>query len=115
MKKIILTIGMVTLISSLALATEVAIWIASHTATADTTKQLCTGSTPNHGIIHGVCVNTSGAGTMTIYNSSYTAVNIMTALTTTTTGCFYYDMFLSSGVVYSKTGTADSTILYQCY
>jgi hypothetical protein len=107
------------------------IWTSSHTATADTTKPLCISSTyivgtstntsGGRGILHGVCVNDSGpaAGTVAIYNSSSTAVNpvaIIRSTSAVTSGCAFYDVQMSSGIVYTNsTAGNDVTILYECY
>ena len=106
------------------------VWRASHTATADSTKILCQGNTyvingstvtnGNLGILHGVCVNDPSAatGTITVYDSSSTATNafaVIRATAAATMGCMFYDVQVSSGLVYSNSTTNDITLLYQCF
>ena len=92
-----------------------AVWRSSNTATADSTKQLCTQGTPRRGLFHGACVNTGAAGTLTVYNSSSTAANPVAAINTAAAICLYYDVALSSGLVYTNSATANVTLLYDCY
>lgn len=106
------------------------VWISSHTATADTTKILCQSNTfvvagstftnGGKGILHSVCVNdaSAGSGTVTIYNSSSTAVNpvaIIRSTSAVSSGCNMYDVYMSSGLVYTNSATNDVTITYECY
>lgn len=102
-------------------------WLSSNTATADTTKLLCSGSsylvgtstitTGNKGIIHGLCIGNGVPGEIvTVYNSSASATNPIFAVSASTmTPCSIYDVAVSSGLTYSKTSTANVTFLYQCY
>lgn len=105
------------------------VWKSSHTTTADTTQKLCSGSTyllgtstntyGNLGIIHGVCVNSAvSGGTISVYDSSSTATNaiaIMLSTATANSGCFYYDVQVSSGLVYTTSQPNDTTFLYTCF
>jgi hypothetical protein len=103
------------------------IWLSSNVPTAVSTTTLCTptnyvvsGTTyteGGHGVLHGVCVNTAAAGNVQVFNSSATAANSITGLYSTATQvpCNFYDVGISSGLSYDKNGTADITILYQCY
>lgn len=95
-------------------AIDLSVWISSNTATADTTKSLCTTYTAR-GILRGACVNTGVAGTLTLYNSNATATNPVAAIDTSTKGCQFYDVAAMSGVTYTNSATANVTILYQCY
>lgn len=118
MKRIILTISLFAL-PGLLFAVP-AVWRSSHTTTADTTQKLCnqTGSV-RRGILHGVCVNTAvSGGSITVYNSSSTAVNAVAVLASTATlvsGCQFYDISMSSGIVYTTSQPNDTTFLYDCY
>ena len=107
-------------------AVDMDTWTSSNTATADTLKNLCpggyevvNGSTVtfgNRGVIHGVCINTAVAGTLTLYNSSATATSAIAAINTNSAiPCYYYDVAVTSGVTYTNSATANTTILYQCY
>lgn len=115
-------------------AVDTDVWVASHTATADTTKNLCPGvpysvasssfafttyTEGNHGVFHGACVNGGvAATTLTVYNSSATATGVIPIAiiqTSTTMPCSLYDVAVSSGLTYTTSGTADISILYQCY
>lgn len=126
MKKIFILIISFWMGSSLVLAVANNIWLSSNTATADTTQNLCPGKTyvvgtstvteGNHGVFHGVCINTGSAGTFTVYNSSATATSPIAAINTATAQpCSLYDVGVSSGLTYTNSATANLTILYQCY
>jgi hypothetical protein len=104
------------------------VWLGSHTATADTTQVLCLSHTflvgtstiteNGRGILHAVCINQGNQGTVTVYNSSSTAVNpvaVLLSTTAATAGCFTYDIGMSSGIVYSDTAANDVTFTYSCY
>lgn len=105
------------------------VWTSSHTTTADTTQILCKGSTylvgtstvtvGERAIFHGVCANDVPAfGTVTVYNSSSTATNAFAVLRSSTIAngpCAYFDVQLSSGLVYTTSAANDVTFLYQCY
>jgi hypothetical protein len=91
------------------------VWRSSNTATADTAKALCTQGNPRRGVVHGACVNTGVAGTLTIYNSSSTAANPIAAINTANAICTYYDVLMSSGIVYTNSATANVTIMYDCF
>jgi hypothetical protein len=122
MKKIFivgLTILMMTGVSQAAPQ----IWFSSHTETADTTQNLCKGTSysggfyGNHGNFHAVCIDsaTVAASTFIVYNSSGAASNMLVDMDATKAGCNYYDIAISSGLTYSNSSTAHVTILYQCY
>lgn len=92
------------------------IYRSSNTATADTAQAVCRQvKASRHGLLRGACVNTGVAGTFTIYNASSTAVNPVAAINTTNAGCFFYDVAMSSGIVYTNSATANVTLLYDCY
>lgn len=123
MKRLLGAFTLIFAVASGVLAVE-SIWYSSTTATADTTRVLCPKQ-PNvtargHGIYHGVCVSvpTNGlSGMVGVYNSSASAVNIISS---TTTGgyafptCSYYDVAFSSGLTYTNTSTATVTLMYGC-
>jgi hypothetical protein len=103
------------------------IWTSSHTATADTTLNLCKGNTyliqtstyteGNRAILHGICINNGALGnTFTVYNSSGSANNPIALVSTSTPmPCSFYDVSTSSGLTYTNSSTADVTILYNCF
>jgi len=104
------------------------VWLSSHTATADTTQILCPSRTfvlgtstiteGGHAILHGVCVNDANSGTISIYNSSSTAVNavaVIRSTTAATSGCQFFDVQMSSGLVYTTSQPNDVTFLYGCF
>lgn len=121
--------GLLFLFSCPSQAVDADVWLSSHTATADTTKNLCvatnylvgtsTLTTGGRGVFHGACVNSGvAASSLTVYNSSGTAtaaVPIAVIQTSTAMPCSLYDVGVSSGLTYTTSGTADVTILYQCY
>ena len=98
-------------------------WISSNTAVAvDVVQPLCTQArTSRHGMFHGICVNSVNAssGTISIFNSSSTAVSpvAVTLATQTVAGsaCRYFDVYMSSGISWSVTGINDVTAMYECY
>lgn len=113
MKKLLALVAAI-LLPGIVMANPV-VWRSSNTATADSTKALCTQGNPRRGVLHGVCVNTGTAGTLTIYNSSSTAANPIAAINTTNALCNYYDVVTSSGLVYTNSATANVTIMYDCF
>ena len=130
MKKILAIIASFLMFSSQCFALDTDVWLSSNTATADTTKNLCPGipysvasssyttntyTSGNHGIVHGVCINTGAAGTLTVYNSSATATSPIAAMNTAAAApCSFFDVAVSSGLTYTNSATANVTILYQC-
>lgn len=115
MKRFILA-GILFLIPGICHATSTQIWRSSHTASADTAQKLCNQqNTSRHGILGSVCVNTGAAGSLTIYNSSSTAANIVAVIDTTAKGCNRYEVYTSSGLVYTNSATADVTMMFDCY
>jgi hypothetical protein len=95
-------------------------WISSNTATADSFLNLCEPSGGSGSSIrcmfHGICINTSSPGNLAIYNSSGVVSNIIaTVSTSSAVPCNFYDVDVSSGLTYNKTGTADVTILFNRY
>lgn len=95
------------------------VWLSSNTATADTTQVLCPNTAnvnTKRAILHAVCVNTGAAGTLTVYNSSATAVNPLLAMNTAAVvACATYDISTSSGLTYTNSATANVTLTYMCY
>lgn len=93
------------------------VWIATNTATADTTKALCL-SNSLHGrrraVVHSVSVNTGAAGTFTIYNSSAAASNPVAAIDTTAKSYHEFNVQLSTGITYTNSATANVTMMYIC-
>lgn len=73
------------------------------------------------GLLYSVVVSSAGGGTggmMLIANSSWTTSNVYQTIgpiNLATVGQYEYRVILSSGLVYTSTGTAVSTILYDCY
>lgn len=122
MKKMLVILASFLMFSMPAFAISGNVYYSSHTATADTTKALCTSSIPgifgstNKAIINSVCVNTGATtSSVTLYNSSGTAVNTLAVVDATSKGCLSYNVILSSGITYTTAGTADITMMYQCY
>lgn len=106
-------------------------WVSSNTATADTIKNLCPGTSTllvngstqtwgNRGVFHGVCINTGAVGSLSVWNSSApVAANAPSPIavmnTATAQPCSIYDVGFSSGLTYTNSATANITLLYQCY
>jgi hypothetical protein len=93
------------------------VWLSSYTATNDTTGRIACSTVAGGGgcRFHGIVVASSGtASSIIIYNSSSTAVNTVTTINTTTQGLYPFDVYLSSGLVYTTAGTlpAKVNILY---
>lgn len=115
MKKILIALSLI--MAPMSAYAVTAVWVSSNTATADTTKNLCF---PRSGIgaralFHGARINTGAAGTLTIYASSGTAASPIAAINTAALASLDYDVAVSTGLTYSQTGTANITLLYQCY
>lgn len=118
MRKLFLAILIAGISGSYVFADIGSIWISSNTATADTTQNLCKpkqGNTTARGLFHGARINTGGAGTLTVYASSASATSPIAAINTAAVASLDYDVIVSSGLTYSQTGTANITLLYQCY
>lgn len=117
MKKLILAI--LVLCGSYCLAGTTYVWRSSNTSTADSQKNLCNakqGNTNAHSLFHGVIVSSGDAsGLLTIYNSSATTTETMAVIDNGSLGSYFFDIFASSGLTYTKTGKANITILYDCY
>lgn len=124
-KRLILAVALICVsVPTVVLAWDT--WRSSYTATIDTTKNLCgtdaglVGPT-RRGFLHSVCISSSAfqTDTITIYNSSGTAINPLTTIDGTAyEGCFNYDVVASTinkGLTYSKTGGAIVQIQYDCY
>lgn len=93
------------------------VWSSSYTATNDTAGRIVCNTVPGGGgcRFHGVVVASTGTvSSITIYNSSSTAVNTVTVIDTDTQGPYIFDIYLSSGLVYTTAGTtpAKVNILY---
>jgi hypothetical protein len=128
MKKILVLLGILLgMGAGIACAFQSTVWQSSNSAVAVSTINLCAGQTylvgtstyteGNHGVLHGVCINTAAAGNIQIFNSSATATNSITGVLNTGTiePCNFYDVGVSSGLSVNRNGTADVTVLYQCY
>jgi hypothetical protein len=117
MKKFLLLVASIFGMSSFSFAVANNVWTSSNTATADTAQVLCSqANTARHGVFHGACVNTGAAGTLTIYNSSSTAVNPIAAINTAAVvPCALFDAGMANGIVYTNSSTANVTLLYTCY
>jgi hypothetical protein len=123
-KKIILLVALLLAFSIPVMAVDMDVWLSSNTATADTTVPLCaqylvgTSTVTARGVIHSVVVSSPSAGGVTLYNSSWTATgvqNIGPDNTGSTVAPYNYDVVFTNGLMYTKTGTANVQILYQCY
>lgn len=122
MKKILVFLASFLMFSNMAFAISGSVYYSSHTATADTTKSLCASTIPglfastNKAILNGVCVNTGATtSSVTLYNSNGTAFQTLALVDATTKGCLTYNVILSSGITYTTAGSADVTLMYQCY
>jgi len=116
MKYIVLTV--LTLLAVPVMAYDV--WQSSTTATADTTKNLCTD---RRGILHEVVVSSAGAtgASASVFASSATTGSPVAVVDATRVGVYPYDLVTistqanHSGLTYSTVGTAQVQIIYQCY
>ena len=90
------------------------VYRSSATATPDAAQVLCGAGRRGH--LYGVCVSSAVAATgITVYNSSFTtAVQNTGFITNATVGCQYYQTNYGKGLMYTKTGTANVNILYDC-
>lgn len=99
-------------------STSATLWLSSFTQTNDTNARIACSTVVNGGgcKFHGVVVASTGTtnSTLTIYNSSSTAVNPFTIINTSLQGPYIFDVYLSSGLVYTTAGTvpAKVNILY---
>lgn len=86
------------------------LWLSSYTTTADTMRQI--RATPV--VLHGVIIGTPGAAgtSVTIYNSQAAASSIVSVLEGTTVYFHPFDIYLSSGLTYTKTGVGAVTFLF---
>jgi hypothetical protein len=107
-------------------AIQTTVWSSSNTAVQQSTTALCGqyfyvgGSTQAlHGILHGICINTAAAGNVQVFASSFTGLGTATITgsysTATQAPCNFYDTVSGTGLSFNKNGTADISILYQCY
>ena len=123
MKKLILVLGICFLFQSRVHALQTSVWLSSNVPTAVSTAAICgtyavLGTTTTlRGILHGICINTAGTGNVQVFASTGTATSSITGLYSTATQapCNFYDVESVNGLSYNKNGTADVTILYQCY
>lgn len=90
------------------------LWTSSRTATNDTAGRIACSTVANGGgcRFHGVIVSSPGINSsIIIYNSSSTAVNTFTTLDTTQKGVsYFFDVYLSSGLVYTTAGDTAAKI-----
>lgn len=124
MKKLAIFLASFLMMGSMAFAVDMDVWLSSNTATADTTVPLCaqylvgTSTVTARGVVHSVVVSSPSAGGVTLYNSSWTATgvqNIGPDNTGSNVAPYNYDVVFTNGLMYTKTGTANVQILYQCY
>lgn len=102
---------------SFARASE-SVWLSSTTATTDKDKVLCGGR--GRGLLYKVLISSGGGGTsamVSVFNSSFTTVGVSQVgpINAANTGSFEYRSTFQNGMLYTSTGTAVMTILYQCY
>ncbi len=90
------------------------VWLSSYTETADTTQRIACSTVVNGGgcFLHSIVVDSTGTTTafLTIYNSSSTAVNKFAFINTMQQGPYVYDVYLSSGLVYTNAGTVPAKL-----
>lgn len=118
MKKLLLVLSLLS-IPYLAFAIP-QVYYSSFTATADTTQNICINK---RGFLHSVVVSSGaiGSNTITVWASSGTVNSTMTIINSSTQGSYIFDAPALStntnhtGLTYSTVGSADITILYDCY
>ncbi|PWT87990.1 MAG: hypothetical protein C5B54_11365 [Acidobacteria bacterium] len=122
MKKLFWIILFGFLVPLKAHAFQSAIWLSSNTAIAVSTTNIIAGTCdvgPTNSVravLHGICINTPATGSVTVWNSSATQTNLLaTYSTTSAVPCNFYDVYITSGITINKNGTADVTLLYNCY
>jgi len=100
----------------MAMALEV--WTSSQTNVAAASQKLCSGY---RAVLHGVCVSSATQAQVTsniqLSNSSWTVSAFPTTglIDTRAVGCQVFDVIYSTGIFYTKTGTSNVNILYNCY
>lgn len=96
-------------------STTATLSLSSYTATADATKRIWCGPNGTVGCrLKGISIS-SGAvnATVTIYNSSTTAANLIDDIDASTKAYYPFDIFLSTGLTYTTAGTAHVRFLYE--
>ena len=129
MNKILAFLALFLMFCMPAFAVDLEVWTSSNTGTADTTQPLCgqylvgTSTVTAHAVIHEVVVSSPTAGGVALYNSSWTTTSQSIGPiscggangTGQTVSPYVYDVTFPNGLMYSKTGTSQVQILYQCY
>lgn len=89
------------------------------TATTVTgSARLCGSVTGGRGILHSVVVSSAVAASgITLSNSSWTVTSTPTTgfISAAQVGSYVYDVVFSTGLFYSRGGTAGISIVYECY
>lgn len=113
MKRLMLLAVLLSVAASAKAATltDPTIWRSSYVASGNqTTTNL---ALPRNGCkFHGVVVSSGATGVFTLYDSSAQAANVVTTISKSAPGSYFFDVRLSSGCTYSNTGTSPVTILY---
>jgi len=100
--------GVITISSITAAVLTYGSYLSSNTATAET-GTILTGA----GVWHGICVNTTAAGSVVIYDNTSGAGKILANFDTSAYHEVYPDFAVSTGITYVKTGTADVSMGYK--
>lgn len=118
-KRFVFTVLVLFLAFEAVYAFQTTVWNSSNSAVNISTTALCTetGATGIRGVLHGVCINTAAAGSVQVFNSSGSATNPITGVYSTATQvpCNFYDVAVTSNISVNHNGTADITVLFQCY
>lgn len=115
MKKLL--IGLFLILSATAGYALESVWRSSTTSTADGAGRLCA----RRGELYRVIVSSAGGdlARTSVWNSTFTPAAAYQSIgpidASRTTGNFEYRVQFSSGLVYTTTGTATYTFLYDCY
>lgn len=105
-------LAFVFLFGSMALADvkiDPCVWRSSTTSTSDSGKVLISSATRFHGVIVS---SATTAGSVKIYNSSWTTSGLVADIDASAKGSYFYDTKLNSGLVYTTAGEPTVTILY---
>jgi hypothetical protein len=114
MKRFLGIIALLLLAGSVHAAESV--WKSSNTATAESSAVLCGQGKRGH--LFSVAVSSAGAAQsgITVYNSSFTTTTDFVGPIDTRAQVQYgYRTPMVKGMMYTKTGTAQVQILYDCY
>jgi hypothetical protein len=123
MKKLLILLAFLCWPWKPAQAIQTTVWSSSNVAVNISSTALCGqyfvgGTTVTfHAILHGICINTAATGNIQVWASSFSTTVPITGSYSTATQipCNFYDTTSPTGLLYNKNGTADISILYQCF